>query len=79
MKNLKAVESPPRQHKKNLYQTTIVAKCPPFRQCCSHERLIEAIGRRELTESLEILAWYGFQDDLVILAIGCLQRGEVRL
>ena len=39
-------------------------------------QLTEAIRRRELTLSLEILEWYGFEGDLGILAISRLQPEE---
>jgi len=71
MKNLNAARANTRQMKlKSFRLTNIISITPLIGQ---GETLTEAIQRRHLTESLEILEKYGFDGDLGILAIRQIQ------
>jgi len=69
MKKQKAAISPRRNSQQNLEYVSIVALSPPTIQWQSDKRLNQAIRRQELTNSLEIREWYGFDGDTAILVI----------
>lgn len=72
MKDLNAAWRNTRQKKlKSLNLNSILPMSAAVGQCQISEKLIKAIQRRALTESLEILSEYGFDGDLGIIAIRC--------
>ncbi len=78
MKNLNAVGLRPRQilrqiKLKSFNIKDILTVSSPVGQGDRHSKLREAIRRRDLTLSLEILEEYGFHGDLGIIAIRCIQ------
>ncbi|BAY96017.1 MULTISPECIES: hypothetical protein [unclassified Tolypothrix] len=69
--------SPPQHNFKKAYLVTIVAISSPRGQSQGYKRLVQAVHRRELTTSLEILDASGIEGDLAILLLANLQSLEV--
>lgn len=75
--NNSAVVSPPQHYLQKAYQVRIIAESPLVGQSQSYKKLTQAIHRRELTTSLEILEASGFTGDLAIFILANLQSLEV--
>ncbi len=73
-KKINARVSPPTHHSKNPYLSRIVSKSPPKSQSQRYKRLTQAINKRELTSSLEILAQNGIEGDTAIFVLACCQE-----
>jgi len=77
MKKINARVSPPAHRSKNTYLPRIIAKSPPVGQSRRYKRLIQAVRKRELTTSLEILDESGIAGDLALFVLANLQALEV--
>ncbi|MHC5612529.1 MAG: hypothetical protein ACYTXA_16320 [Nostoc sp.] len=65
---------PNKNNFKSVYNTGILAQSPTQSQSQHYKRLAQAINKRELTSSLEILAESQIEDDLAIFMLALLQE-----
>lgn len=74
MKKINTRVSPPTHRSKKHYLVRIIAKSPSLSQSQRCKKLTQAINKRELTSSLEILAQRGIEGDLAIFMLACCQE-----
>jgi len=77
LKKINTVVSPPQHQNRKPCTAHILAESPLWGQSRRYKRLAQAVSRRELTTSLEILAESQIEGDLAIFIIASIQALEV--